>query len=104
MAASQPWDAAASTQFPARLLEFVTVPGCADCRRFEQLLARVTPDFPEVEVREVPGETARGMAISVTRGVLRFPVIVLDDEIIAIESIAESDLRSALAAAGRDRP
>lgn len=103
MAASHPWDAASSTQSLAPLLEFVTIPGCADCRRFEQLLARVMPDFPEVEVREVLGETARGMAISVQRGVLRFPVIVLDDEIIAIEAIAESDLRSALAA-GLDRP
>lgn len=96
MAASHPWDAASSTQSLAPLLEFVTIPGCADCRRFQQLLERVTPDFPEVEVREVAGETSRGMAISVERGVLHFPVIVLDDEIIAIESIAESDLRTAL--------
>lgn len=103
MTASQPRDAASSTQSPVPLLEFVTIPGCADCRRFEQLVERVMPDFPEIEVREVPGETARGMAISVGRGVLRFPVILLDDRIIAIESIAESDLRSALAAGG-DRP
>lgn len=96
MTASPSRDAQPSSVARSPLLEFVTIPGCADCREFERLLEKVMPDFPEVEVREVAGETARGMAISVERGVLRFPVIVLDDEIIAIESIAESDLRSAL--------
>lgn len=96
MTASQPRDADSSTLSQAPLLEYVTIPGCVDCREFEGLLERVMPDFPEVEVREVAGETPRGMAISVERGVLRFPVIVIDDEIIAIESIAESDLRSVL--------
>lgn len=85
------------------LLEYVTIPGCTDCRRFEALLERVVPDFPGVEVRQVAGETRRGMTISVERGALRFPVIVLDDRVIAVESITESDLRTALSAA-RDRP
>lgn len=102
MTASQPRDAESSTLSQAPLLEFVTIPGCADCRRFERLLERVMPDFPEIEVREVAGETSRGMAISVERGALRFPVIVLDDEVIAIESITESDLRTALSVR-RDR-
>ena len=87
---------------PPRVLEYVTIPGCGDCRRLEALLAVVMPEFPEVEVREVAADTARGMAISVERGVLRFPVIVLDDELIAVESIPEGDLRATLAAR-RDR-
>ena len=78
------------------LLEYVTTPGCADCRRFEELLRRVQPDFPSLEVREVAGESERGLRISVSHGVLRFPVIVLDDEIIGIETISEDALRSAL--------
>lgn len=88
----EPNDDARST-----LLEYVTIPGCADCRRFEELIERVIPDFPGVEVREVAAETPRGMAISVERGMLRFPVILLEDEVIAVESIGESALRSALA-------
>jgi glutaredoxin len=64
------------------LLEYVTNHGCSDCRHFEALLARIQPDFPTVEVREVAGESARRPEISVGRGVLRFPIIVLDDEII----------------------
>ena len=78
------------------LLEYITRPGCADCRRFEELLARVQPDFPSLEVREVAGESERGVRISVGRGVLRFPIIVLDDEIIGIEAITEDALRRAL--------
>jgi glutaredoxin len=81
---------------PGPLLEYVTTTGCTDCRDFEDVLARVRPDFPALEVREVPGESARGLALSVERGVLRFPIVVLDDEIIAIESIAEEELRVAL--------
>lgn len=82
------------------LLEYVTIPACADCRRFEELLERIRPDFPELDIREVPAETPRGMAISVERGALRFPVIVLDDEIIAVETIDESTLRARLTAQG----
>lgn len=81
---------------PAPLLEYVTPSGCADCRQFEALVARVRPDFPTVEVRAVAADSARGLALSLGRGILRFPVIVLDDEVLAIESIAEGDLRTAL--------
>ena len=85
------------------VLEYVTIPGCRDCVQFEQLIARVSPDYPEFEVRQVAGDTRRGMEISVTRGAMRFPVIVLDDDIIAIESIAEADLRMTLDARRDDR-
>ena len=78
------------------LLEYVSTHGCADCRRLEELLHRVQAHFPSVEVREVPGESERGLRLSVGRGVLRFPILVLDDEIIGIESIGEDDLRRAL--------
>lgn len=95
MSASEPRDVGSAGLHPP-ILEYVTIPGCSDCSTFEQLLGRVLPDYPEVETRAVAGETPRGLAISVERGVLRFPVIVLDDEVIAIESIAESELRSVL--------
>ena len=82
---------------PRPLLEYVTTTGCADCRRLEELLTSVQLDYPSLEVREVAGESDRGLRISVGRGVLRFPIILLDDEIIGIESITEDDLRGALA-------
>lgn len=98
MAVSQSQEDGPSVGGGPPLLEYVTIPGCGDCRRFEELLERVIPDFPEVQVHEVTADTPRGMAISVERGVLRFPVIVLDDEVIAVESIGEAALRSTLAA------
>jgi glutaredoxin len=79
------------------LLEYVTSSGCADCREFEALVASVRPDFPTVEVRAVAAQSARGTELSLGRGIMRFPVIVLDDEILATESIPEADLRTALA-------
>lgn len=85
------------------LLEYVTLPACADCRRFQAVLARVEPDFPEVDIREVAADSPRGMSITVERGVLRFPVVVLDDEIIAIESVSEPQLRASLTAARNRR-
>jgi glutaredoxin len=96
----------AGTDLPARrisTLEYVTIPGCRDCVRFEHLIAQVAPDYPALEVREVAGDTPRGMEISIMRGAMRFPVIVLDDDIIAIETIAEADLRKMLDAR-RDEP
>lgn len=98
MADSQSREPEANLGAQATVLEYVTIPGCADCRRFEELVERVIPDFPGVEVREVAADTPRGMAISVERGMLRFPVIVLDDDVIAVESIGEAALRSTLAA------
>lgn len=82
------------------LLEYVSTSGCSDCRVFEALIARVAPDYPGVEVRAVAADSTRGMALSIGRGILRFPVIVLDDEILAVESIAEADLRAALGRTG----
>ena len=81
------------------LLEYVTSSGCGDCRSFERVLARVSPDFPSVEVRAIEAASDRGIALSLGRGILQFPVIVLDDQVLAIESIAEPDLRGALRAA-----
>ena len=78
------------------LLEYVTSSRCSDCRSFEALIARVAPDYHTLEVRAVATDSARGMALSIGRGILRFPVIVLDDEVIAVEGIAEADLRIAL--------
>ena len=83
-------------QTTSALLEYVSSPGCTDCRAFEALIARVAPDYPALEVRAVPADSARGIALSLGRGILRFPVIVLADEVLAIETIAEPDLRAAL--------
>lgn len=79
------------------LLEYVTSSGCSDCGRFEALVARVAPDFPTVEVRAVAADSVRGTVLSLGHGIMRFPVIVLEGEVLAIESIAEGDLRMALA-------
>ncbi len=84
------------------LLEYVSSPGCSDCRAFEVLIARVAPDYPALEVRAVPADSPRGIGLSVGRGILRFPVIVLDDEVLAIEAITEADLRIALEHQGID--
>ena len=78
------------------LLEYVSSPGCSDCRAFEALIARVAPEYPVLEVRAVAADSPRGIGLSVGRGILRFPIIVLDDTVLAIEAIAEADLRIAL--------
>lgn len=79
------------------VLEYVTLPTCADCRRFEELLRRVLPDYEQgVEAREVRADSGRGIELTIERGALMFPVIVLNDEIIGIESIPETELRAAL--------
>ena len=75
------------------LLEYVTTPFCRDCRRFEALLAGVLPDFPIVEARPVAADSERGGELSLMRGIMRFPIIVLDGEVIAVESISEEQLR-----------
>lgn len=82
------------------VLEYVSTSGCPDCRSFEALLERVHPDYPWVEVRAVAADSTRGMALSIARGILRFPIIVFNDEVAAVESMSEAELRSVL---GRDR-
>lgn len=78
------------------LLEYVTLPFCRDCVRFEALLGRVWPEFPALEVRAVPAGSPRGRELSVEQGIMRFPVIVLGGDVIAIETISEDDLRGHL--------
>lgn len=80
------------------------LPHAADGRAFERLPERGLPDFPEVEVRGVAGETPRRLTFSVERGALRLPVIARDDRIIGVEGLGEHDLRIARTGAlGRDR-
>lgn len=75
------------------LLEYVTLPSCRDCLRFEALLAEVRGEYPKLDVRAVPADSVRGRQLSVEHGIMRFPVIVLDGEVIAIESISAEILR-----------
>lgn len=75
------------------LLEYVTLPFCRDCLRFEAQVGEMAGDYPELRLRAVPAESERGRRLSVDRGVMRFPVIVLDGEVIATESISDGDLR-----------
>lgn len=98
MAESRPTPATARA-----LLEYVTIAGCTDCRTFEALIDRVGPEYAALHVRAVTADSARGIALSVGRGILRFPIIVLDDEVLAIESMPEADLRAALVQHGLDR-
>jgi glutaredoxin len=78
------------------LLEYVTLPFCHDCVRFEALLGKVRPEFPALEARAVPADSPRGLQLSLDQGIMRFPVIVLGGDVIAIDTISEDDLRGHL--------
>lgn len=71
----------------------MTLPFCRDCATFEALLAEVEVDYPGLRVRPVPADSPRGRELSVEQGILRFPVIALAGEVIAVESISEERLR-----------
>lgn len=88
----------------APLLEYVTLPLCSDCTTFEAVLARVRADSPGIEARAVPADSARGRHLSVEHGILRFPIIVLNGEVIAVESITEDELRLCLRHALESQP
>ena len=82
------------------LLEYVTLPFCRDCDRLEALLGKVRPEFPALEVRAVPADSPRGRRLSIEQGIMRFPIIVLGGDVIAIETISEDDLREHLERGG----
>lgn len=88
----------------APLLEYVTLPFCRDCTTFEAILATVRRDLAHFEARAIPADSARGRQLSVERGILRFPIIVLNGDVIAIESIAEDELRQRLQQAQATQP
>ena len=69
------------------------LPHCRDCLRFELILDSVRKDFPALEAKAVPADSARGRELSLEQGIMRFPVIVLGGGVIAVESISEADLR-----------
>lgn len=75
------------------LLEYVTLPYCRDCLRFEALLVRIRRDYPALQARAVSADSVRGRELSLEQGIMRFPVIVLGGGVIAVESISEADLR-----------
>ena len=93
-----------SATVPEARLEYVVTEGCSDCVAFEALWACLRPDYPDVTSVMVPAGSPRGIALSVQRGIMRFPIIVLDDRVIGIERIDEADLRAALGDRAETRP
>lgn len=93
-----------STTMPGARLEYVVTEGCRDCVALEALWAHVRADFPEVTSARVPADSPRGIALSLERGIMRFPILVLDDRVVGIERIDEADLRGALTRADQARP
>ena len=89
---------------PVARLEYVVTEGCSDCVAFEALWARLRPDYPEVTSAVVPADSPRGIALSVGRGIMRFPIIVLDDRVVGVERIDEAGLRAALTSRAEARP
>ena len=85
-------------------LEYVVTEGCSDCVAFEALWACLRPDYPDVTSVMVPAGSPRGIALSVQRGIMRFPIIVLDDRVVGIERIDEAELRDALTTRAEARP
>ncbi|MDA8201222.1 MAG: hypothetical protein M0Z49_00370 [Chloroflexi bacterium] len=93
-----------SATVPGARLEYVVTEGCSDCVTFEALWAHLRPDYPEVTSALVPADSPRGIALSVGRGIMRFPIIVLDDRVVGIERIDEAGLRAALRDRAEARP
>ena len=93
-----------SATVPGARLECVVTEGCNDCVAFEILWARLRHDYPEVTSAMVPADSPRGIALSVQRGIMRFPIIVLDDRVVGIEEIDEAGLHAALTNRAEARP
>lgn len=82
-----------TTRSPRAVLEYVTMPNCRDCSRLERQLSAIRGAYPDLEITEIAADSIRGRQASIEQGVLRFPVVLLNGEIVAIESIDDHGLR-----------
>ncbi|MBI2024651.1 MAG: thioredoxin family protein [Candidatus Harrisonbacteria bacterium] len=74
-------------------MTLVTKEGCVHCAQTKELLKKIGPEYPELEVKEVDMTTPEGQELIGKYSIMSSPGIIINDELFAMGGTTEKELR-----------
>lgn len=65
----------------------VSVPGCIECRRFEEHWGELKAEFPNVEYKNISAISPEGQELVSQHGIMMSPGIIVNDELFGVGGI-----------------
>lgn len=73
-------------------VQFLTMPGCHNCKAAKKILDEIMPDFPKVEVEEIDMTTPAGQELVQKYSVMASPGIVINGELFSTGGVDKKKL------------
>lgn len=77
-------------------LILVTTKGCVECAEVKEILKKISPDFSELNIKEVDVITPEGRELVSKYGIMSSPGIIINDELFSMGGSTETELRKKL--------
>jgi len=77
-------------------LILVTNVNCVKCAQVKEILKRIAPDFPGLNVREIDMTTDEGREFINKYSIMSSPGIIIDDKLFSMGGTTEKELREKL--------
>lgn len=74
-------------------LTLVTREGCVHCAQTKEILKKIKPEYPEVDVKEVDMASPEGQELISKYSIMSSPGIIINGELFAMGGTTEKDLR-----------
>lgn len=74
----------------------VSVPGCVECRRFEEHWEQMKAEFPNVEYKSISAISPEGQELVSKYSIMMSPGIIVNDELFAVGGIDMEKLKTKL--------
>ena len=78
-------------------LTIVTREGCIHCAQTKELLKKIGPEYPELEIKEVDITTPEGQELISEYGIMSSPGVIINGELFAMGGTTEKELREKFA-------
>lgn len=76
----------------ANKIQFLTMPGCHNCKAVKKIFDEVTPDFPSVEVEKMDMMSEKGQELVQKHSIMASPGIVINDELFSTGGVDKEKL------------
>lgn len=73
-------------------IQFITVPGCHECAKAKEILEKLKPEFPNMQIEEVDATTQKGMELVLKYGIFASPGIVISGELFSTGGVDRNKL------------
>ncbi|MDZ7587384.1 MAG: thioredoxin family protein [Patescibacteria group bacterium] len=77
-------------------LQLIKTEGCSHCAQVKEILAKLKPEFPDLQVEEVLMTTEKGMNLVQKYSIMSSPGIIINDKLAFTGGATEVQIRQAL--------